>query len=570
MPHLVLNLSPKKKLAGLATPLFALRGSADLGIGDVQALYELVDWCAEIGFGVLQILPINETSSDHSPYNLLSSIAIEPSTIATTPEFLPDLPPENFHSITGRADLERLRAGDVLYPEIKALKLELLLNAFKHLSGPRAQAFIEFQKKHDEWLRPYSLFRGLMHLNNQSEYFPRWAPGEHNYSSAQASSGRWSAEKKDYLNTLQKFYSYVQWVAFSQWRDLKRYAESRGVTLMGDAPIGVSPYSADTWEFPHLFDLTHSCGAPAEKDFYTDAFTKNWGQNWGFPLYNWEEMLKDNCGWWRRRLHILRSIFHLLRIDHVLGFYRMYAFPWYPANNARFACLSKEAAYDLAGDLPRFIERDDRTEENRSKNRAQGEKLLRILLQETGPYRLIAEDLGTVPPYMGPSLQELQIPGHMIPMWKKEPTGELTRNYPRLTLATHTTHDHPPLKALWDQWLCEAESKDPIQAQNAIAHMRELLKFAGQPFVTLPQKFTKQIHLALLKGLFTTDSWLAIPTITDLLGTAHRFNVPGTQAERNWRVRLEVPVARWITKERKLTFSLRNLVKTTCRQILYD
>ncbi len=552
-------------------PLFALRGAADLGVGDIQALYELVDWCAEIGLGVLQILPINETSSDHSPYNILSSLAIEPSTIAATPEFLPDLTPEDFRSITAKFDLHRLRVGDVLYTEVKALKLELLSAAFKHLSSPtRIQAFENFRKEHSEWLRPYSLFRSLMHLNGQSEFFQHWPPEQRNYSAAQAWAEQLPDEKKHHLTGLQKFYSYVQWVASSQWQDLKCYAEARKVILMGDIPVGISRCSSDAWEYVRLFDLTHSCGAPAEKDFYTDNFTKNWGQNWGFPLYNWEEMLKDNYGWWRRRLRILRSIFHLLRIDHVLGFYRMYTFPWYPSDDGRFACLSKEEACSLAGDLPRFIDRDDSTEENRSKNRARGERLLRIFLEETGPYRLVAENLGTIPPYMSPSLQSLGIPGIMIPIWAKDRHGELIRDYPRLSLATYTTHDHPPLKTLWGEWVSEASSEDSARAQTAVTQMRGLLKFAGHPSIPVPQQFSEQIQLALLEGLFTCNSWLAVPTITDFLGTEHRFNIPGTRAESNWKARLEVPVALWITEKQKLISSLRNLVKTTCRQILYD
>ena len=550
-------------------PLFALRGAADLGVGDVQALHELVAWCAEIGLGVLQILPINETSSDHSPYNLLSSIAIEPSTIATTSDLLYDLTPEDFRSITAKFDLPRLRAGDVLYTEVKRLKLELLAAAFKHLSCPtRIQAFENFRKEHSEWLQPYALFRSLMHLNGQSEFFQNWPSEQRCYSSAQVWAEQLTNEKKHHLTELQNFYSYVQWVAFSQWQEVKRYAEARGVALMGDIPIGISRFSSDTWVLPHLFDLTHSCGAPPEKDFYTDSFTKNWGQNWGFPLYKWEEMLKDNYRWWRGRLHILRSIFHLLRIDHVLGFYRMYTFPWYPSDDGRFADLSKEEACSLARSLPRFMDRDDSTEENRSKNRARGEKLLRIFLEETGPYRLVAEDLGTVPPYVGPSLRLLKIPGIMIPFWKKGRHGELIRNYPRLSLATYTTHDHPSLKTLWKQWMTHSE--DPACAQTAIVQMRQLLKFAGHPSISVPQQFTEQIHRALLEGLFLCNSWLVVPTITDLLGLEHRFNAPGTQAESNWRSRLQAPIALWVIENKNLISFLQNLVKTTCRQILYD
>lgn len=561
-------------MGGVLAPLFALRGSSDLGVGDTQALHELVDWCAEIGLSVIQILPINETGIDHSPYNILSSLAIEPSTITTTPEFLPELAVEDFSFITSKYDLPRMRAREVCYVEVKALKLELLGAAFKRLSdSAKIRAFRNFQEENKEWLQPYTLFRSMVHLHGQSEFFQHWPAEEREYASAQKWAAELQGEKKIFLEHLQDFYSYIQWIAFSQWQDLRRYAESRKVALMGDIPVGVSLHSADVWAHPHLFDLTRSCGAPAEKEFYVDGFTKNWGQNWGFPLYNWTEMFQNNLSWWRRRLRIWRSIFHMLRIDHVLGFFRMYTFPWYPSDNIRFASLNEEATRGLTGGhLPRFMDQDDSTEGNRQKNRARGEALLRIFLEETEPYHLIAEDLGMVPPYARPSLQELEIPGLKIPIWERDEQGELIRgpDYHRLSLATYGTHDHPPLKARWQQWIQDAASEEPARSHSAVSQMRDLLNFAEHPNSEVPQPFTENLHLALLKGLFACNSWLAVPLITDFFGTEHEFNVPGSAAESNWKTRLEIPVALWMTEKKALISRVQTILKTTCRKILYD
>jgi 4-alpha-glucanotransferase len=139
-----------------------------------------------------------------------------------------------------------------------------------------------------------------------------------------------SAPRPKRLADKQRFYSYVQWVAFSQWRRVRAHADSSAVELMGDIPFGVSRYSADVWCNPQLFDLQWSGGAPPEKFFQSDPFTCQWGQNWGIPLYNWANHEKSNYAFWQRRVKQIASIFHYFRIDHVLGFFRVYSFPWIP------------------------------------------------------------------------------------------------------------------------------------------------------------------------------------------------------------------------------------------------
>ena len=122
---------------------------------------------------------------------------------------------------------------------------------------------------------------------------------------------------------------------------------------MGDIPVGVSIYSADVWAEPEIFDKSRSSGAPPEKVFKSDPFTEHWGQNWGFPLYNWQAMSRDNFAWWRRRLRASREVFHLLRVDHALGFFRIWNFPWRPQENERFTFLSPEQAKEIPQLQPR-------------------------------------------------------------------------------------------------------------------------------------------------------------------------------------------------------------------------
>src|SRR4029077_19005073 len=124
-------------------------------------------------------------------------------------------------------------------------------------------------------------------------------------------------------------FCYVQWIAYQQWREIKSYAESRDTALMGDIPFGVSYHSADVFTRRDEFMLEWSGGAPPEPYFKDDAFTQKWGQNWGIPVYRWEKMRANNFAWWRGRVRAVRSIFHLFRIDHVLGFCCIYAFSWW-------------------------------------------------------------------------------------------------------------------------------------------------------------------------------------------------------------------------------------------------
>ncbi|HEY4757978.1 MAG TPA: 4-alpha-glucanotransferase, partial [Chthoniobacterales bacterium] len=166
-----MELSPEKKIAGVLAPLFALRGQNDLGIGDVATLREFIQWAAEIGFRLVQMLPINETGRDNSPYNAISAMAIEPSTLHVAPGSPTELTGEDFESVTTAADLQRLRRGPVKYDAVRKLKQQLLECAFKsfqaNASAPRQSLFEQFCERESEWLEPYSFFRALMELNDE-------------------------------------------------------------------------------------------------------------------------------------------------------------------------------------------------------------------------------------------------------------------------------------------------------------------------------------------------------------------------------------------------------------------
>lgn len=524
-----MKLFPDQKLAGVLVPVFALRGEHDLGIGDTVAVKEMIDWCARYGFCVLQMLPINETGPDNSPYNAISALALDPTTIATTPEALRDLAVEDFQRIAGSIVPD---GGPVNYPKVKALKHALLEAAFRR--GGLRKEVAAFEKA-NPWLKDYSLYRALLDENGGNDNWEMW-PKEH--------QDPVEARKKhaDRLAERCRFYVYVQCIAYEQWRDVRRHADKCGVALMGDIPFGVSRTSADVWANPNLFDLTWSGGAPPEPAFQPDPFTAKWGQNWGIPLYRWEAHRKQKFAWWTRRIRQTSDIFHVFRIDHVLGFYRIYAFPWPPCDNA--AHLNQ-----TTGPIPRFSPFPDDTPAHKKANCKQGDSLLKMIQKAAGDTVVVAEDLGTVPDYVRPDLLKLRIPGFKIPCWERNPDYTYVdgAQYPRLSVVTPATHDHDPLVTCWQKmWQAHDDARARQDHHNAYVTWLELQRFAGwtgQDTQNIPHEFTPELHQAFCRRVLESNAWMAIFMITDVFAQPHRFNVPGSFGDTNWSVRLEKTVA---------------------------
>ncbi|MEX1118251.1 MAG: 4-alpha-glucanotransferase [Terrimicrobiaceae bacterium] len=541
-----MEYGPDRKVAGILIPVFSLRCQGDLGIGDTRALRAFVSWAAKHGFGAVQILPVNESGNDNSPYNLLSAMALDPLTIATSPADLPDLEEAAFAKICAELPIDP-DPDRVNYELVKSLKQALLEAAYQAFStrppqSARKRAFLKFQKEQAFWLADYALHRALIDWNQGEENFSQWPPEHQTPAGAMEwITGLAANDQKAFQDRMQ-FRAYVQWVARSQWVAIRKFSDKQGVLLIGDVPVGVSMHSTDVWQNPAIFDLTRSCGAPPEKVFKADPFTEAWGQNWGFPLYDWRAMAGDNFAWWRQRLRSTLEIFHLLRVDHALGFFRIYSFPWKPQDNARFTLLTpEEAATITGGPLPGFVDFDDSTEEHREHNRRHGEMVFEMFLEETGPHKLLAEDLGDVAPYVRPCLAALEVPGFKIPQWERawdrlQPGIE----YPRLSLATFATHDHPPIRSFWEDLFAKAQDTEKQAA--AIHSQWEFMDFCGQPEVSLPAAFTPEIHKIFLRGLFLSNSWLAIHMISDLLGNTDRFNTPGLVDRGNWTQRIPCPI----------------------------
>jgi 4-alpha-glucanotransferase len=541
-----MKLRPDKSLAGILEPVFAIRTENDLGVGDTDGVRQMIDWCARHGLNIFQTLPINETSDDNSPYNAISSLAIEPTTIAINPRLIPDITAMQIKQIAKPALLRELRVGAVNYPKVKALKRKLLDAAFanflkKHFNKEtkRALQFREFLMEHADWLSNYALFRVLMEENGDTPTWDRWRPEHLGPRRARTWLLSLPEKRRERLAHKELLFAYVQWIAFTQWQDIKSYAESKNVYLMGDIPFGVGRYSADVWANSSIFDLDWSGGAPPEKVFKVDPFTEKWGQNWGIPNYRWDELRRHDFEWWRTRVGNIQKIFHLYRIDHVLGLFRIYSFPWTPDRNAEFLrCNETEAADRTGGRLPGFKQFPDDTPEHKAANQAQGEELLRVIQEASGETTVVAEDLGVVPEYVPPTLEKLGIPGFRIPMLFREHDGSYSdpKRYPRLSLAQPATHDHTPLALLWAE--CWAHIDADTDAEQNRAELRRMMDFAGLRDEEPPREFTDRLHESFTRAVLQSHSWLAVFQITDVFGQTERFNTPGSTSLANWSHRL--------------------------------
>ena len=303
--------------AGTAIPVFSLRSDEDFGVGDFYDLRRMVDWAASTGQTFLQILPINDTTMTHTwtdsyPYNANSTFALHPmymrlSELGT----LADSKRRKYFEDLGR-ELNKLPEID--YARVNNGKTEYFREIFAQ-EGAGVIASDDYKKfvaRNAEWLPNYAAFCVLRDKFGTPD-FAKW--GEYaEYTKEKIS--RFIAENGSEID----YVCYIQYNLDKQMREVRDYAHSKGVAIKGDIPIGISRTSVDAWTDARLFNMDCQAGAPPD-DFSV------LGQNWGFPTYNWEEMNKDGFAWWKARFRKMSEYFDAYRIDHVLGFFRIWQIP---------------------------------------------------------------------------------------------------------------------------------------------------------------------------------------------------------------------------------------------------
>ena len=309
-----------RKLAGTLVPVFSLRSKKSAGIGDFGDLKSMIDLVAKTGQKVLQLLPINDTTITHTwtdsyPYSCISIFAIHPQYADLN--VLPEL-----KDAKKRAEAEKTRAElnalpQIDYEKVNDFKLSYLRQIFNQEGEKMMKSadFKAFFQETEQWLVPYAQYSYLRDKNGTAD-FSKW----HDHNTWDEAERKALSDPKDKAYKEVEFFYFLQYVLNKQMQEAHEHAKAKGVILKGDIPIGVNRYGCDVWMEPKYFNLNGQAGAPP------DDFSVN-GQNWGFPTYNWHEMLKDGCQWWVRRFQNMAKFFDAYRIDHVLGFFRIWEIP---------------------------------------------------------------------------------------------------------------------------------------------------------------------------------------------------------------------------------------------------
>ena len=560
------------RAAGTVIPIFSLRSKGSFGVGDFGDLKQMIDWCAKTKQRVLQVLPINDTNitytwQDSYPYHSISIYALHPQYT-------------DFRQLPALKDAERRAYYDGLQQELNALpqidyermnnaKLAYLreLYAQEGSRTMKSAAFKQFFEQNKEWLVPYAAFCHYRDLYGTAE-FPTWP--DHQTFTEQEREAMSKPATKIYKEVA--FWYYVQFNLDQQMHAAHEYARKKQVILKGDIPIGISRDGVEAWVEPKYFNLNGQAGAPP------DAFSAD-GQNWGFPTYNWDAMLADGCQWWVRRFRKMAEYFDAYRIDHVLGFFRIWEIP-VPEKSGlmgQFAPalgMSREEieAYGVQFNEGLFLvdhKRDDRwhpriavqfqeayTQLNddqkyhfnqlyndyfyRRNNQFWYTEAMKKLPKLTQATRMLvcAEDLGMVPDCVPWVMNELRILSLEIQSMPKDPTtrfGHLSRN-PYRSVDTISTHDMTTLRQWWDE--------DEERTQS---YFNTMLYRGGAAPHPLPDWLAKDI----VSRHLTSPSMLCLISFQDWMSIDEKLRLPDENAERinipanprhYWRYRMHLTI----------------------------
>ena len=554
------------KGAGTAIPVFSLRTEDDFGVGEFYDLKKMVDWAAATGQSILQLLPINDTTMLHTwedsyPYNPNSTFALHP-------QFL-HLPAAGvkvdaaYKSL--QAELNSLEQID--YERVNNAKLELLRKAFDKTFSKlsETESYQTFVRKNEHWLLPYAAFCVLRDLNGTPD-FSQWK-GYAKYNRKKVAA--FCEEHRADVD----FWCFIQYHLDLQLSEVCRYAHSRGVVFKGDLPIGISRTSVDAWLYPELFHMDSQAGAPP------DAFSAD-GQNWGFPTYNWEKMAEDGYAWWKSRLAKMSEYFDAFRIDHILGFFRIWEIPlWtksglngyfnpalpYPANelesqgfDVRNTDLFIEDPRKVGCYHPKIGAKStqgymwldayrraafDRLYEDffyRRNNEFWKDKAMQklpALLDSTGMLAC-GEDLGMIPATVPQVMSDLRILSLEIQRMPKsvEETFAHPANYPYLSVCTTSTHDMNPVRAWWEE---------DRQVTEQFWHMI-LGNHGDAPYFCEPwicrQILEQHLWSPAMLTVLPLQDWLSMDgALRRLNPNDERINVPAN-SRHYWRYRMHLTV----------------------------
>ena len=477
----------RRRQSGISVPLFAIASSQSWGIGEFADLPMFAHWLQEAGQSIVQILPINEMPPiETSPYSAMTAMALDPIyiTMSGVPDFA-GLGAELALDGAEQAELKRLRQSPrIEYASIRRLKEKWLRRGFDRFlklevsrGSPRAARFHAFITAQSWWLDEYALFRSL-HARHDELPWPQWPE-----PLARADAGALSGVRGS-LDLEITYRSYLQWLATEQWAEAKRL--SWPVRVFGDLPFMNSADSPDVWARQHEFRFDSTIGVPP------DAFSET-GQDWGLPPWQAGVMASNGFAWMRARARRYGDLYDGFRIDHLVGLYRMYVRPIDKAQKAFFD----------PGDEPSQI--------------ALGEMLVGILAGADTQPSVIAEDLGSIPPFVRASMVRLDLPGLKVLRWERhwDRDGQPPidpAEFPERSVATTGTHDIEPLAAT-------------------------------------PEGETEEQRAAVMQSLLAAGSSLTLIPLQDVFGWTDRINTPAVVDGMNWTWRVKWPVDEWLNPE---------------------
>lgn len=584
--------------AGTAVPVFSLRTEDSFGIGEFHDLKKMVDWAVATGQNVIQILPVNDTSmtgtwQDSYPYNAVSSFALHPQFI-----HLPDAGVRRDKAYKAlQAELNALPQID--YERVNSEKKRLLKKVFA-AKWPEIEASPEysgFLKENKEWLISFAVFSALKDEKGTPD-FTKWGK-EAKYSSRLAAS--YHKSHKEEVD----FYLFEQYLLDVQLKDVVRYAHKRGVVLKGDLPIGVSRTSADAWTEPDLFNLDSQAGAPP------DAFSTD-GQNWGFPTYNWERMEETGFDWWKRRLKKMNEYFDAYRIDHILGFFRIWEIPYgiksgllghfspalpYSGEELQHMgfdapALSRPGVSETdvlfvedprkkgyyhprisAVDTPRFQslsrESQDRFRSlhddffyrrHNSFWKESAYRKLPSLLRSSGMLSC-GEDLGMIPACVPETMDDLTILSLEIQRMPKDVHVEFARTelYPYLCVCATGTHDTSPLRAWWEE-----DRASTQRFYNEILGCDGDAPYFCEPWIA-ERIVSQHLKSPAMLAVLPLQDWLAIDGEVRYNGNPadERINIPANP-RHYWRYRMHCTLES-LLENTALSARIRGLVAASAR-----
>lgn len=488
-----------KEHHGICVPLFSLHSEKSSGIGEFLDLLPLIEWCKEIGIDIIQLLPLNDIGLGTSPYSAISAFALNPLYISL--HALKDI--EKIENCDEKLSKIRYwnKTSRVKYHIVREIKFSILRSYYDSIFPliSHSEDYIKFFEE-NHWLKPYSIFRAI-------KEFQFWKDWE-----------KWPEELKNptaqYLDKIYERYKvecdfsiFLQFLCYQQMIEVKEYATKKGIMMKGDLPILINRDSADVWTHPELFRLEYSAGAPP------DMYTKE-GQYWGFPIYNWDVLAKNDYAWWRERLKLANQLYHLYRIDHIVGFYHIWAIP-----------LGKSA---LEGSyLP----------PTEAEQKHLGEILMKMMLDSASAFP-IGEDLGNVPQWIKGSLHKLGICNTKMMRWEREWEGEQRfinpADYPPISMTTVSTHDSDTLTLWWRHFPKEAKL------------FCEYKGWAYEPFLSrerLKEILYDSHHSNSLFHINLITEYLALfPELVSGNPNNERINIPGQILDRNWTYRMIIPI----------------------------